>query len=193
MEEDTILLERYRNGDVEAMALLVERYRRPLFGYLLNMTSGRVHESEDVFQEVWIRVVRKESTYRNKNFLGWLIRIAHNLVIDGARKRKPSVSLDADDGRDGQSLLDRLPGIDVGPEANLEALDIGQEIARAVAELPKEQKEVFVMRAQSELTFKEIAEVQQVSINTALARMQYAVEKLRPVLRKSYEEVSGLA
>jgi len=181
---DRELLARYRRGNVDALEILVLRYRRPLFGFLVNMTQS-VEESEEVFQEVWLRVIRRLSLYRQKNFLGWLVRIARNIVIDRARRRKPQCSLDEDRG-DGRPLVQKVKARGRDPRRELEAGELGGRIAQAVAGLPDNQKEVFVMRMQAGLSFKEIARTQKVSINTALARMQYALAKLRPMLREDY-------
>jgi RNA polymerase sigma-70 factor (ECF subfamily) len=187
-DKDNEALARYLGGDVDALEGLVEKYRRPLFGFILNMTGGAA-EAEDVFQEVWLRVVRKAGGYRRGNFFGWIVRIARNLVIDRARRRKPEVSLDREN-EDGASLGDVIPGPGPAPSDEAVAGDLGCRIADAVAGLPAEQKEVFVMRVQTGLSFKEIAAVQRVSINTALARMQYALAKMRTVLKDDYAELA---
>ena len=186
--KDKELVSQYRRGRVEAMDTLIERYRRMLFGFILSRTSG-TGDADDVFQETWFRVIRKIDSYRERNFGGWLVRIARNIIIDRARRRKPDVSLNAEPSA-GQSLADVIPGTDPGPRRRIEATDLGQAIAAAVAGLPDEQKEVFLMRVEADLSFKEIAKAQRVSINTALARMQYALAKLRPLLKDEYE---GLA
>lgn len=181
---DRELIEGYRNGEIAALEDLVTKYRRQLFGYILNMT-GNSSEADDVFQEVWLRVIRKLSLYNEKNFLGWLVRIAHNIVIDRYRRKKPVVSLDKETD-EGQSLMATVVAKDGDPEKNAQMGEVGTHIAEAVAQLPDDQKEVFVMRARTGLTFKEIAKVQAVSINTVLARMQYAITKLRPLLQEDY-------
>ena len=106
--EDGQLIALYRKGEVAALEQLVDKYRRPLFGYIVNMT-GRAGEADEIFQEVWFRVIRKIDTYRQKNFLGWMIRIAHNLVIDRARRARPGVSLDAE-REEGYPLREIMPG-----------------------------------------------------------------------------------
>jgi RNA polymerase sigma-70 factor (ECF subfamily) len=186
-ETDSQLVTRYRRGQVDALEWLVERYRRSLFGFIYNMTRGR-EEAEEVFQEVWFRAIRKIDMYREDNFCGWLIRIAHNMVIDRSRRRKPDVSLD-EEKEDGTGLLGKIAAKEADPGSRAVAGDTANRIARAVATLPSEQKEVFLMRVQADLSFKEIAKAQKVSINTALARMQYALSKLRIVLREDYEEL----
>ncbi len=184
---DGELLAQYLGGEVSALEQLVEKYRRPLFAFILNMTEGR-GDADEIFQEVWFRAIRSLKRYKQKNFLGWLMRIAHNLVIDRARRKKPDVSLDQSPGGDdeGLALINRLPSQDAGPDGLAEAGDLGQVIAAAVATLPVDQREVFLMRTKVELPFKEIARIQGVSINTALARMQYALNKLRPMLADHY-------
>lgn len=187
--EDMVLVQRYLGGDVDALSALVERHRKPLFGYLNNML-GRNDEAEEVFQETWFRALRKLRDYREDNFPGWLMRIARNLVIDGSRRRKPQVSLDAEpDG--GRPLADTLPAGGDDPALAAADGDLGARIRQAVAELPAEQREVFLMRTKANLTFKQIAVAQGVSINTALARMQYALDKLRRALRGEYLLVVG--
>ncbi len=187
---DQELLQRYREGDPSALGILVERYRRPLFGYILNMTGGKV-DADEVFQEVWMRVIHKIDAYRHGNFHGWLVRIAHNLMIDRARRRRPEVSLDADAGEDGSSLIDVLPAGGPGPEAGLANRDLRTALGAAVGRLPDEQREVFLMRVKLELPFREIARIQGTSINTALARMQYALSKLRGLLHERYAELGA--
>jgi len=190
-ETDRELLGRYRQGDASALGLLVEKYRRPLFGYILSMTGGQ-DEADEIFQEVWYRVIRKISLYRTKNFRGWIMRIAHNIIIDRARRRRPTVSLDAD-REDGHSMSEILPSNRPAPSDDLRQAEIGSHIARAVDTLPPEQKEVFLLRIRANLPFKEIAATQRVSINTALARMQYALAKLRPLLQRDYQELRNRA
>jgi RNA polymerase sigma-70 factor (ECF subfamily) len=188
MEADETLINRYRDGDVHALERLVERHRRTLFGYIINMTEGR-EDADEVFQEVWFRAIRKLRLYRSKNFPGWLLRIAHNLVIDRARRRRPQVSLDGGPDGDRPALGDSLA--DPAPSSADRAAhaEIASRIREAVAGLPAEQREVFVMRTVQGLGFKEIAAVQKVSINTALARMHYATGKMRVTLRDLYDEL----
>lgn len=186
-EQDQDLLAQYRKGDVASLEQLVEKHRRPLYGYIVKMTEGR-DDADDIFQEVWLRAIRNEERFKSGNFCGWLMRIARNLVIDRVRKRKPIVNLVKDEDDD-NPFENRLADPGPTPCAVSAAGELGERIDDAVAELPAEQREVFVMRMQGEIPFKEIAKIQGVSINTALARMQYAVRKLRTVLRGDYEQL----
>lgn len=187
-QTDSELLKRYRGGEVEALEVLIEKYRRPLFGYLLNMTEGK-EDVDELFQEVWFRVIRKLGLYRQRNFFGWLVRIAHNLVIDRARRRKPDLSLDADCEDGGIPRREKLSGNETDPSQKVVDEDLGSRIRQAVSSLPSKQREVFTMRTYTGLSFKQIASIQKVSINTALARMQYAIAKLRPMLESDYNEL----
>lgn len=175
----------YRRGQVDAFDQLVERHRKNLFGFILSM-MGTQADADEVFQEVWLRVIKKIGMYREKNFGGWLIRIARNIMIDMARRRKADISLD-EERLNGKSLLELIPGKDAEPAERLKSSELGGKISEALAVLPQEQREVFIMRAQANLRFKEIAGIQGVSINTVLARMQYALARLRTLLSEEYE------
>ncbi len=182
--DDNTRIERWRRGDSDALGELVACYRRPLFGYILRMTEGK-DEAEDIFQEVWFRAMRGLARYHHHHFLSWLFRITHNLVIDRSRRRKPEISLDENNAEDDQRQF-QIAGNGPTPADALEHADLQQRIRAAVDRLPPEQKEVFLMRMEAELPFKEIAVIQGTSINTALARMSYALDKLRTALAEDY-------
>jgi RNA polymerase sigma-70 factor (ECF subfamily) len=183
------LIARYRAGETAALEELVARHQRPLFGYIRNMAAGP-EEAEEVFQEVWLRVIRGAGAYRAGNFLGWLVRIARNLLIDRARRRRPSVSLDAEpDG--GYAPAETIPAPGRDPRGRLLASELGRRVAEAVARLPREQKEVFLMRSEADLPFKRIAAIQRVPLGTALARIRYALLRLRTELKDEYAEIAG--
>ena len=185
--EDRECVRRYRQGDASALGELVERHRRMLYGYIVNMVQGR-DDADEIFQETWMKVIRKIHLYRDQNFGGWLIRIARNSLIDRVRRRRPVSSLDAETAA-GTPLIELMEETrELAASTAAAATDLGTRIQQAVALLPEEQREVFVLRTKSELPFKEIARLQKTSINTALARMQYALKKLRDELSDQYEE-----
>jgi RNA polymerase sigma-70 factor (ECF subfamily) len=190
-QEDVQMLEAYRAGDAEALGKLVEKYKRPLFGFILRFSEGR-EDADEVFQEVWVRAIKNMNRYRQKSLLSWLFRIAHNLMIDRIRQRRPVVSFDTPVSEDGGSLSDQLATRQIGPDGETEGRELGIRIEAAAAKLPPEQREVFWLRMQADLSFKEIAKIQKCSINTALARMQYAVSKLRAELSDEYGELQGV-
>ncbi len=187
-QDDAKLLSAYRHGDAEALGVLVEKYKGPLFGFIYKFSEGR-EDADEVFQEVWVRAIKNMNRYRQKNLLSWLFRIAHNLMIDRIRKRKPILSLETSAHEDGLTLSERLPSAGLSPADETDGHALGRKIEEAASELPLEQREVFWLRMQAGLSFKEIAKVQKCSINTALARMQYAVSKLRKELGGEYREV----
>lgn len=188
-KSDAELIAEYRNGDTDAMQELVHRHRSSLFGYIVNMTANS-GIADDVFQEVWIRAIKKLDKYKNDNFPGWLMRIARNFVIDESRKKKPQLSLDYET-EDGQTLQQIVPGKVATPDMEVVSGELAARIADAVEELPPEQKEVFILRVKADMPFKEICKIQDTSINTALARMQYALTKLRDLLKDEYAQLEG--
>ena len=189
--DDAQLLADYRRGDTEALGLLVEKYKRPLFGFLSRFAS-QPSEADEWFQETWVRAIQHMNFFRQRNLLGWLFRIAHNLIIDQHRRRKPDCSLDAPCADSGQPFSDRVPAPGLSPALQAAGLDLGHRIEAAAARLPPEQREVFWLRMQAGLPFKEIARIQRCSINTALARMQYALDKLRTALGPAYRELKEI-
>jgi len=180
----------YRRGDVQALGCLVEHYRRPLFGFILRMTDS-VADAEDVFQEVWFRAIRHLDSYREKRFLSWLFRIARNLLIDRLRRAKLMVPLSGTD-QEATPWEARLASTAPGPDRLTQGHDLAPRIAAALQRLPPAQREVFALRMEGGLPFKEIARLQDTSINTALARMHYAVTKLRQELKKDFEDYTGV-
>ncbi len=187
---DIECINRYLGGDVDALEPLVEKYKRPLYSFILKMTEGR-EDSEEIFQETWFRALKNIHKFKHKNFLNWLFRIAHNLVIDRARRNSKNISMQSSMSADNDesTLEDRLaaPGITPAEEAGGNSL--GTLISEAVEMLSPEQKEVFTLRMYGNVSFKEIARIQKCSINTCLARMQYALTKLRSILKEEYDEL----
>ncbi len=175
-------LERYRRGDRNALEALVEQYRRPLYGFILRMMEGR-GDADDIFQETWARAIRNLPRFRTGNLLSWLFRIAHNLVIDEFR-RKSRHGESTPSGNEGEPAIEHVPDPSRGPDKILAAKEIGETIRGLVAQLPREQREVFLMRTEGGLSFRDIARIQEVPLNTALGRMHYAVLRLRSALQE---------
>lgn len=184
-DQTTQWLAEYRQGNNEALGHLVEHYRRPLYGFILNMIQNS-GEAEEIFQETWYRAIKSLDRYRDRKFLSWLFRISHNLVIDRARKVRPMVDLGGPDTENGRALENLLESTGPSPAHAIDQAELGQRIERSIGRLPPEQREVFLMRMKGDLPFREIAKIQKVSINTALARMQYAMAKLRQELNEDY-------
>ncbi len=183
-DDDAKLLAAYRRGNAEALGQLVAKYQHPLFGFLHRFAT-HPGEADDWFQETWVRAIQHMNYFRQKNLPGWLFRIAHNLIIDQARRKKPDGSLD-------EPGTEPVPSAALSPADEAAGRDLGQQIQTATTKLPVEQREVFWLRMDAGLPFKEIARIQRCSVNTALARMQYALDKLRAALGPIYRELQDL-
>jgi len=170
-------------GDPEAVPRMLKRFNRPLFSFLYHKVRDRT-AAEDLLQEVFVRVWRGRERFEARgNLAGWLFTIARRLCIDHSEKaaRRRTESLEAPAG-DGRMLADRIPDPAASPERSAEGASARRQIEEAVAALPEEQREVFLMREYGGMSFKQIAETTGVPLGTALARMRYAVLKLRKVL-----------
>lgn len=189
-DEEKALLASYRAGDTEALAGLVERYRKPLFGFIHSLV-GWNGDPEGIFQETWIRTLRALDRFRDDNLLGWLFRTARNLVIDQSRRDRFRVERAGADGDREVDWTDRVEGPGLSPAAAAAGHDLGEKIRTAVEALPEEQRRVFVMRMQADMTFREIAAALDIPLNTALGRMHYAIGKLRTALSAEYESFQG--
>lgn len=190
---EKVWVDEYRNGNAEAMARLVKHFEKPLFSFILRVTEGK-DDAEEIFQEVWFRVIKNMDAYVHGRFISWLFKIAHNLVIDRARRSRRQVDLHGSaqsDEPQEDPLEARIAATEISPADEVAGWDLGVRIRQAVNELPSEQKEVFLLRTEADLAFKEIAVIQGTSINTALARMQYALTKLRKDLEFDYAELEG--
>ena len=181
---DQVLLNHYLSGDRTAISQLIERHSRRVRDYIYLMVKDR-DLAEDLFQETFIKVVRviDEGRYvDNGKFLSWVLRIAHNQVIDHFRTERQDKSVN--EAESGYDILGSLRFTEGSVEDSLVSEQIARDIRRLIDELPAEQREVVMMRYFSGLSFKDIAEQTNVSINTALGRMRYALINLRRIIRE---------
>ena len=181
---DEELMIAYRDGDVVAFEILVKRHERGIFNFIVRST-GRRDLAEELLQEVFLRIVKSAPKYeQTAKFTTWAYTIARNICIDRARKAKKysEVSLDNTMGGDddGQTFKDALVDEDGGSATvDYDKQQFVKRLKGALAELPDEQREVFVMREFSGLKFREIAEVLEIPVPTVKSRMRYALETLR--------------
>jgi len=188
---DHLWITKYKKGDVSALSHLVEHYRKPLYAFIYNMLQGK-GDAEEIFQEVWLRAIKNLHSYRDKNFPGWLFRIAHNLFIDRVRRESRFAELSSDPHQENEAAaIERFPSRDATPDRQVADQDLGRRIRDALAALSDDQREVFLMRTEADLSFKEIASIQNTTLNTALSRMHYALQKLRPLLQEDYQLLTG--
>lgn len=181
---DSALLRQYLSGDRSAISQLIERHSRRVRNYIRMMVKDR-DLAEDIFQETFIKAVRviDEGKYcDNGKFLSWVLRIAHNQVIDHFRNQRQNKSVTESDK--GYDVLGTLKFADQNIEDALVSEQIERDIRGLVELLPAEQREVVRLRYFAGLSFKEIAEQTGVSINTALGRMRYALINLRRMVKE---------
>ena len=181
---DSGLIAAFKAGDVEALGLLMERHKAAVYGYLLRLT-GRPDAADDLFQEVFLKLVKNPSAYGEKDKLkAWLFTVARNAALDYFRREevRSEVQLEGDGERPGPADFAASPG--PGPEEAALNKALGEKLDAALALLSPDQREVFYLRHYSELSFKEIAGILSVPIGTALARMSRAAAMLRKKLER---------
>lgn len=184
VQSDRALLGQYLAGDQSAISQLIDRHSRRVRDYIRMMVKDR-DLADDILQDTLIKVVRviDEGRYVDSGkFLSWILRIAHNQVIDHFRREKQQKQLtEADAGYD---VLGTIRFAEPTVEDRMVSEQIATDIRALVEELPAEQREVVKMRYYANLTFKEIAEATDVSVNTALGRMRYALINLRRMIQE---------
>ncbi len=187
---DDELVSLYVGGLNEAFDVLIERYDDELLSYI-QIQVGNSDIADDLFQDTFMKVIQvlKAGSYQTQGkFRQWLFRVAHNLVIDHFRRTKTQKVYSIHDDQFREEFIDRFPS----PSLNMEEILVEQNnrdlLRTCVARLPKEQRDVLVLRFRHDMSFKEIASYTGVSINTALGRMRYALMNLRKMApRKVFE------
>ena len=187
-ESDERLMRRFQAGDARAFEVLVRRHRSAIWNFLLRHVGDRAR-AEDLLQETLLRAVKASGEWVDRaKVTTWLFTIARNLATDEVRR---AVHRRAEplDGRDdeGRAPIDRAAAEDPSPEAVAEGVLLRPRLEAALAALPEEQREVFLLREQGGLGFREIAEVTGVPENTVKSRMRYALERLQEALG-AYED-----
>ena len=181
---DQVLLNHYLSGDRSAISQLIERHSRRVKDYIHMMVKDR-DVADDIFQETFIKAVRviDEGRYTdNGKFLSWILRIAHNQVIDHFRAQRQNKAVSESEA--GYDVLGTLKLAERTVEDAMVCEQIERDVRALVELLPAEQREVVMMRYFSGLSFKDIAEQTNVSINTALGRMRYALINLRRMIKE---------
>jgi RNA polymerase sigma-70 factor (ECF subfamily) len=190
---DNELVKLYMNGNEESLSVLVKRHKRRIFSYIYLITRNKAL-TEDVFQETFFKVIQtlKKQQYNEEGkFLPWILRIAKNLIIDHFRKVKkmPTISTIYNDEGEETSIFDIIPEESNTSKNTEETQHFKETIRSIVNDLPQDQKEVVIMRTYYDMSFKEISEMTNVSINTSLGRMRYALINLKKMLEEKKVEI----
>lgn len=180
---DATLVSIYIKGDENALEALVNRHKQKIYSFIYSKILDR-DLAEDVFQDTFIKVIKtlKKGSYNEEGkFLPWVLRIAHNLVIDHFRKnsRMPKFN-----NTDDFNIFSVLGDGALNAEKSIIKDQVENDVRRIIEELPEDQKEVIMMRMYRDMSFKEISEKTGVSINTALGRMRYALINMRKLIEK---------
>jgi len=181
---DFDLVNRFVDGDKSAMQMLVNRHRNKVYTYIY-LTVKNQQLAEDIFQDTFIKVIKSlllNKYQDNGKFVSWVVRIAHNLVIDHFRHLKQLNVVSTDKYE--SDMLNRKDLVDGNVEDGMVYNQVMVEVRHLVNFLPDDQREVVMMRYYSDMSFKEIADQTNVSINTALGRMRYALINLRRIIKE---------
>jgi RNA polymerase sigma-70 factor (ECF subfamily) len=181
---DLDLIRSFQAGDTEAFDVLVTRYKDRIYSSILFFVKD-TYLAEDLFQDVFIKII---DTLKNKRyteegkFLPWALRIAHNLCVDYFRKVKRTPAIKTSDDQD---ILEVINVSQEAPDQKLMRGESHDKVRRMLDLLPEEQREIIVLRHYANLSFKEIAEITNCSINTALGRMRYGLINLRKMMTEN--------
>ena len=181
---DLDLIRSFQAGDTEAFDVLVTRYKDRIYSSILFFVKD-TYLAEDLFQDVFIKII---DTLKNKRyteegkFLPWALRIAHNLCVDYFRKVKRTPAIKTSDDQD---IFEVINVSQEAPDQKLMRGESHEKVRRMLDLLPEEQREIIVLRHYANLSFKEIAEITNCSINTALGRMRYVLINLRKMMTEN--------
>jgi len=182
--DDSVLIKRYIDGDERSLETIINRHNQRISSFIYSKVNDRVI-TEDIFQDTFIKVIRtlKKGSYNEEGkFLPWVMRIAHNLIIDHFRK---NIRMPRYEGADRFNIFSLISDERLNAEGQIIKDQIDCDLTVLIDELPDDQKEVLYMRIYKDMSFKEISENTGVSINTALGRMRYALINLRKVINEN--------
>ena len=182
--QDFQLVQEFMNGNKESIEILIKKHKNRVYTYILLIVK-KEQLAEDIFQETFIKVIKslRKGKYQEKGiFVSWVIRIAHNLIIDHFRKAKHLRTLSNEDSE--VDIFNSAKFSDETIEDEIITNQIASDVRKLVDLLPDDQKQVILLRHYGNLSFKEIAEQTGVSINTALGRMRYALINMRKLIHE---------
>ena len=185
---DQVLVKKYIDGDNYSFEVLLNRHKSRVFAFIMSKIKNK-DLSEDIFQDTYVKVVNslQKGKYNEEGkFLPWVMRIAHNLVIDHFRKQKKMHMVRSNNDFD---IFDVIKDDSINVDDRLIRDQIFSDLRGLINLLPNDQKEVLMMRYFEEMSFKKIAEHFDISINTALGRMRYALINLRVLKKKRHVDL----
>lgn len=180
---DALLVKNYVEGNEAALSTLIKRHESKIYGFIYSKIADR-DISNDIFQDTFIKVIKtlKSNSYNEEGkFLPWVMRISHNLIVDHFRKTKKMPMYRETEEF---SIFSVMSDDSLTIESKMIAEQVEVDLKKLIEELPDDQKEVLLMRMYQDMSFKEISELTDVSINTALGRMRYALMNLRKIIDK---------
>lgn len=183
ISDDQQLIARYVDGDEKALEVLLHRYKNKIYTSIYLFVKDHA-QAEDIFQEVFIKIIdtlRRGKYNHEGKFVQWAMRIAYNMCVDHHRRNKRRGHINPTEDFD---IFDVLRLSDDGPDQLMMRSEIHNRIRKLVDALPEEQREVVILRHYADMTFKEIAGLTRVSINTALGRMRYALINIRKMMNE---------
>ncbi len=182
MISDYELIKRFIKGEESCFEELIHRHKNKVFAYISLYIRDQAL-SEDIFQDTFLKVIQSVKSgryYDNGKFISWVMRIAHNLIIDHFRRIKQMNTVSNDNYE--SDLFNSKKFAESNVEDDMIKRQVQKDIRKMITQLPDDQKEVVILRHYAGLSFKEIAEITDVSINTALGRMRYALINLRKIM-----------
>lgn len=181
---DALLIQQYVDGNEKALALLIKRHQSKVFGFIFSKTNDAAL-TDDIFQDTFIKVIQKlksESYNEEGKFLSWVFRISHNLIIDYYRKtNKMPMSRDTDEYSIFSILSDDSPNVEV----KILKEQSENDIVKLIKFLPPEQQQIIDLKLYKKMSFQEIADLLDISVNTALGRMRYAIKKMQKLVKEN--------
>lgn len=184
---DQDLVKSYVGGNEVALQFLLEKHQSQIFHYILSKIKNR-DLSNDIFQDTFIKVIRtlKSGNYNEEGkFLPWVMRIAHNLVIDHFRREsKVRMISESSSNTEEFNIFSVIRDEGLNVEQQISKNELEAQVSNFIDYLPDSQRDILMMRIYQDMSFKEIAQIKEISINTALGRMRYAVMNIRKMMEK---------
>lgn len=181
---DSLLIKKYVAGNEEALSKLINRHKSRIYGFIYSKIKD-TDIANDIFQDTFVKVIKtlKSNSYKEEEkFVSWVMRISHNLIMDHFRKiKRMPIQRNTNEFSIFSILSDNSPNI----ENRIITNQIQIDLKKLIEELNEDQKEIVEMRLYRNMSFKEISEEKEISINTALGRMRYAINNLRAIIKKN--------